>query len=164
MMAHDSLPRPLKLRVGFRTRTVYGGPHRPHVNALLKNTFTVDLTGGPFPDSREGTVIDWPDFGLPEDVRFPLYEALRALVNGRSLYVGCGWGRGRTGTFLALLAKILGEKQPVLFVRTNYLAEAVETPEQKKFVEEYDVGDSQYDLRYLLRERRRGFWLREVGY
>lgn len=163
-MAQDNgpRPRPLKLRVGFRTRTVHGGPAKE----APAGAFKVDLTGGARPDPREGTVLDWPDFGLPDgsEVEILLFEALRALVNGRPLYVGCGWGRGRTGTFLALLAKILGEKQPVLFVRTNYLAEAVETSEQKNFVGAADVETLQRDLANLLRERRRSFYLRDAGW
>jgi protein-tyrosine phosphatase len=53
--------------------------------------------------------------------------------------VGCGGGRGRTGTALACIAILDGvpADQAVSFVRSNYHRRAVETPWQKRYVERF---------------------------
>ena len=49
-----------------------------------------------------------------------------------------GWGR--TGLFLALIAKVCGEKDPVAYVREHYAPHAVETKDQQAYVESFDVA------------------------
>ena len=75
------------------------------------------------------------------DVTFALKSALRAALEGKDVYVGCMGGWGRTGLFMALLAKVAGVKDPVEFVRDNYTPHAVETDVQFKYVKAFDVGD-----------------------
>lgn len=97
------------------------------------------------------------DFGVPSNprrVQTALRSIFKAVLNGRPVYVGCGWGRGRTGLILALLAKACGAHDPVQYVRENYLPLAVETKEQEKFVAEFDVGDLPWLLRRKLWRRR----------
>jgi hypothetical protein len=85
--------------------------------------------------------VNWPDFGLPSD----LAEARRAFGEalGRSaeekVEVGCAGGRGRTGTTLACLVLLDGVPagEAVAYVRARYLPDAVETPEQREFVEKF---------------------------
>lgn len=77
------------------------------------------------------------DFSVPsdEDMVAAVRWAYMRLREGKTVYVGCLGGIGRTGTFLACLALLDGKKEPVLWVRDHYLPHAVETPEQMAFVD-----------------------------
>jgi protein-tyrosine phosphatase len=55
------------------------------------------------------------------------------------VYVGCAAGLGRTGTFIAALARMAGIGDAVAWVRENYDARAVETAEQAAAVAALDV-------------------------
>ena len=83
--------------------------------------------------------LDWPDFGVPDDVDSVLV-ALRAVHDraraGQYVEIGCVGGHGRTGTALACLAVLGGEpaQGAAAWVRANYCSQAVETPEQAAFV------------------------------
>lgn len=85
--------------------------------------------------------IPTPDFQVPpKDVLdHGLLEAVKAITAGKVLYVGCMAGRGRTGLFLAILAKAFGVEKPVEFVREHYYSHAVETTSQYRFVMDYEV-------------------------
>lgn len=83
--------------------------------------------------------LDWPDFGVPDDVGCVLValKAVQAHARaGQHVELGCVGGHGRTGTALACLA-VLGGQSPqeaVPWVRANYCSQAIETPEQADFV------------------------------
>lgn len=99
------------------------------------------------------------DYSVPRDKRLvalALKDALYAALQGKDVYVGCMGGWGRTGLFLALIAKAAGEADPVAFVRKNYTSHAVETPEQKAYVAGFDVSDLQ---KWLMRKAwKTKFW------
>lgn len=85
------------------------------------------------------THIDWPDFGVPDDVaelRSALDGVLARARRGESVEVGCLGGHGRTGTALACLAVLAGtpSAEAVAWVRTNYCEKAVETDAQERLV------------------------------
>jgi hypothetical protein len=85
------------------------------------------------------TVIDWKDFGLPEDPELAaqqIAEAFGRARRGGLLEVGCLGGSGRTGTVLACMAVLAGvpSAQAVAWVRAAYRAEAVETADQEAWV------------------------------
>ena len=70
--------------------------------------------------------------------------------SGGQLHVGCFGGTGRTGLYLAGMAKVMPEYRrkmhrpqfdPVLYVRKQYLSHSVETLEQKEFIRDLDVSD-----------------------
>lgn len=127
------------------------------LNLSAKSYYTV--TGGPFRDAAPGYTsvkmaaeIDLPcdidiateDFSVPP--RGPamrgLISAIDCILEGRPVYVGCMAGRGRTGLFMALLAKAFGEDDPVRYVRANYYAHAVETHGQLKYVNDFTIPSS----------------------
>jgi Protein-tyrosine phosphatase len=83
--------------------------------------------------------LDWPDFGVPEDLD-ALHRALTDLLDrarkGERVEVGCLGGHGRTGTALACLAVLTGTpaNDAVAWVRANYCYKAVETDAQEQLV------------------------------
>lgn len=81
------------------------------------------------------------DFSVPsvKDLEAGLLVAVDAILTGTPLYVGCMAGKGRTGLFMAVLAKAFGVEKPVEYVRENYYAHAVETRDQYKFVTEFEI-------------------------
>lgn len=83
----------------------------------------------------------WPDFRVPSDppdAELALYEAWFRSASER-VEIGCSGGRGRTGTALACLAVLDGMPvaEAVAYVRRSYHARAVETPGQRRFVEQF---------------------------
>ena len=113
----------------------------------------VTITGGPFdaiPDGAFGVCLEmqaekaWladvavptPDFGLPDPavLRAAVGTVLAQLESDptRPVHIGCRAGIGRTGLFMACLAKAAGVPgDPLDYVRAHYLAHAAETAEQQ---------------------------------
>ena len=89
-------------------------------------------------------LIDVPDFAAPTQVQ--LVDGLvRTLMSMRAapalpVYVGCAAGLGRTGTFMAALARLAGIEDGVAWVRANYDMRAVETTAQAAAVATLDVA------------------------
>ncbi len=85
------------------------------------------------------------DFSTPDMKAFRrgLMQSIARMASGDQLYVGCMGGIGRTGLFLAGLAKIMGTEDPVGYVRMHYLSHAVETEEQQDFITDLRVDDIQ---------------------
>lgn len=83
--------------------------------------------------------LDWPDFGVPDDPT-PVLAALRSVLEraraGEQVEIGCVGGHGRTGTALACLAALGGQRsaEAIAWVRDNYCPEAVETTAQERFI------------------------------
>jgi hypothetical protein len=98
--------------------------------------------------------VDTDDFSVPEvsDLKKGILRALMAMINEEDVYAGCMGGIGRTGIFLAALAKVQIEyrkskhragrgEDPVLYVRKHFIPHAVETAQQEKFIADLDVSD-----------------------
>jgi hypothetical protein len=84
-------------------------------------------------------VIAWPDLGVPSApaaAAAQIRDAFLRAKAGERVEVGCLGGRGRTETVLACMAVLAGVAAPeaVRWVRSNYDAAAVETPEQEDWV------------------------------
>jgi hypothetical protein len=84
-------------------------------------------------------LIEWRDFGLPEDAESAAQKIEAAFTRahrGELVEIGCLGGSGRTGTVLACMAVLAGvpPAEAVAWVRHAYKAEAVETAEQEAWV------------------------------
>ncbi len=116
--------------------TVLGGPF----DALPAGTFSVCLEPLAVKAWLADISLPIPDFGVPElpALKDAVGQALTALVTEpeRPLFVGCRAGLGRTGLFLACLARAAGvEGDPVAHVRAHYHPQAVETPAQQEMAQ-----------------------------
>ncbi len=87
--------------------------------------------------------IDIPthDFNVPNQkiLLRGVVEGFVRMLRGQHLYVGCMGGIGRTGLYMAAMAKVLDEAEyihdnPVDYVRRQYLSHAVETKQQQEFI------------------------------
>lgn len=137
--SHSEFPRAngvLPLQIMGRKLLVVGGPYRKRYPEL----FGVKLAAEIHADCD----VDLPiaDFSVPDEAacRRAVERALEALYKRGTIYVGCYGGWGRTGLFLACLAKACGIAEPVKYVREHYTPRAVETRGQEDFVEAFDVS------------------------
>ena len=146
----NSLPLRLGRQFNFR---VYAGPFKTAPSHCIK--INLDTYNGLSADLS----IDIPDFGLPTDLdyyRAIVMQAFHHCLRGDKVYVGCGAGLGRTGTFLACMTKVTMDYNrrikkslfrfgrgvgPVEYVRKYYMPYAVETGAQYKFVMDFDTSE-----------------------
>lgn len=121
--------------------TIYGGPFAQY-RPTSETSFGINLREVKNREADHWLPID--DFSVPADkkaVDQALKVAIEQMAAGSSVYAGCMGGWGRTGLFLALVAKAMGEENPVEFVRKNYTPRAVETDQQYKYVKNFDVTE-----------------------
>lgn len=122
----------LPLTVAGRAVTITGGPF----DAIPDGAFGVCLEMAATKAWLADVALPTPDFGLPEP------EALRRAVGAvlaqleaapdRPVHVGCRAGVGRTGLFMACLARAAGVDGDALdYVRRHYLPHAAETEAQQ---------------------------------
>ena len=124
-----------------RGRGLLAGP--PHADEVPE--FGLYLTGKPHVEGGwESRWVAWPDFRLPRSSA----DAIAALVDAHErsassrVEIACDGGTGRTGTALAVLARLAGVPgdEAVRWVRASYRPRAVETPGQRRFVARADLG------------------------
>lgn len=139
----------IPLRIGNLINTVvHGGPYRQ----IPDNMFGVKMAAEI--NMPCDVSIPTEDFCVPEvsDLQAGVVRALMAMINGHEVYAGCMGGIGRTGLFLAALAKVQIEyrrskhragrgEDPVGYVRKHFIPHAVETQEQKQYIADFDVAD-----------------------
>jgi hypothetical protein len=118
-------PRPGKVGVVLNLADLY----RPEIS--------VHLPGQPPEYPRLD--FDWRDFGTPR-VSVNTWGWIAAEVRRYGgAVVRCQMGHGRTGTALAILGVFLGaipaDADPVTYVREHYCPRAVESQEQRSYVE-----------------------------
>ncbi len=107
--------------------------------------FGVYLTARVHEERWSSRWIAWPDFRLPRDPS----DAIAALREAHDratterVEVACDGGTGRTGTALALLARLDGVPagEAIAWVRRHYRPRAVETPWQRRFVRTARLAD-----------------------
>ena len=149
----------LPLVLGGRLHQVVGGPFGAVLGlGGLPAAFSVKLEArAPAPATLTFPI---PDFGIPDDPQAFLeavQAALTALLRGRPVFVGCAGGMGRTGLFLAAMAKVVGVADPVAYVRDWYHPGAVETRAQESFLAGLDTGAATRKLVWKSWSRRLGF-------
>ena len=141
---NGTLPVRLGWAGGFQQFDVVGGPFDAFASvADHPDAFGVCVRAERAP-KKLNLHLPIHDFSVPENdalVRETLRRTLRAALDGKNVYVGCMGGWGRTGLFLALLAKAAGEDDPVAYVRKHYTPRAVETDAQRRYVELFDVTE-----------------------
>jgi hypothetical protein len=122
----------LVLHVGGRPVTVTGGPF----DAIPDGAFGVCLEPAAAKAWLADVALPVEDFGLPEPAA--LKAAIAAVLAqleaepDRPVHVGCRAGIGRTGLFLACLARAAGVPGDALdHVRAHYHPAAAETPAQQ---------------------------------
>ena len=160
--ANGVLPLALGWAGAYASFDIYGGPYDKYPGADI--AFGVCVR-----EERAATAV-WDvwlpirDFDVPKDdgaVAVAIKQTLEAALAGRVVYVGCMGGWGRTGLFLALLAKAAGVRDPIHYVRKNYTPHAVETAEQKAYVQNFDVAAIRGWLfwrAWNVRARKMAFW------
>lgn len=161
--ANGQITFDLGWRGAFKKLTFVGGPYdafpgRAHAFGVCvrqenvrKGSFDINV---PIED------FSVPPMSMRPVVEDALYRAAKAAVDGQLVYVGCMGGWGRTGLFLSLLAKACGEGDPVAAVRQRYTVRAVETKQQKNYVDEFDVSDARVAI-YRAAWLSRFPWLRK---
>ena len=132
--------------------TVVGGPYREKPNTYVGVKMAKEIK------AEAQVSIPTDDFSTPplKVLDAGLEQAVTLLLAGEPLYVGCMGGRGRTGLFLAILAKVLDVKGPVEYVRKEYYGHAVETDEQYAFVTEYEAPAAVTKM--IRKARRQAQW------
>ena len=139
----------IPLRIGrLIDTTVYGGPYRKVPELFWGVKMAVEI------DHPHMVAVDTRDFSVPEvsDLKAGIVKALMAMINEEDVYAGCMGGIGRTGIFLAALAKVQIEyrkskhrtgrgEDPVLYVRKHFIPHAVETKQQEEYIANLDVSD-----------------------
>jgi protein-tyrosine phosphatase len=132
-----TLPNGLRVR----GRGLRDGP--PAVGELPD--FGVYLTAQPHTESGwESRWVRWPDFRLPHSTPDAISTLTEAYERARisRVEIACDGGTGRTGTALAILARLSGvpAEDAVAWVRANYRARAVETPWQRRWATQARSG------------------------
>ena len=138
----------MPLRIGnLINTTVYGGPYYDVPVDYWGVKMAVEI------EHPHMVSVPTRDFDVPKvsDLQAGIVKALMAMINEEDVYVGCMGGIGRTGIFLAALAKVQIEyrkskhragrgEDPVLYVRKHFLPHAVETQQQMQYIEDFDVS------------------------
>jgi hypothetical protein len=139
----------IPLRIGrLIDTTVYGGPYRQVPELFWGVKMAEEI------DHPHMVAVDTKDFDVPKvsDLKAGIVKALMAMINEEDVYAGCMGGIGRTGIFLAALAKVQIEyrrskhragrgEDPVLYVRKHFIPHAVETKQQEEYIANLDVSD-----------------------
>lgn len=133
----------------FSKIEIVGGPWLNKPKEAFGICMAPEVMGSGRPNVPEPDVmVNVKDFSTPdsEEVRLAAMLGLLTALHGkRQVYVGCGFGIGRTGTMLGLMARIANPrlKDPVEYVRENYFRQAVETQAQADMVRKLNVEQSQ---------------------
>lgn len=116
-----------------KSKKMFGGPF---VKAPTSDEFlTINLMAEmPLPSD---IYLPIKDYSCPTDLNrmFEIFEQIKK--SEKDVYVGCFGGIGRTGLFMSCFLKYLGYNNPIDIVREDYHPHAVETEEQRSFVNNF---------------------------
>ena len=142
LKANGRLPVKLGWSGAYHKFEITAGPFDAFVQRD-DDDFGVCVRAERVPAGFAGLNLPIHDFEVPAvpkaQVEYVIRRTLQAAMDGKRVYVGCMGGWGRTGLFLALLAKVCGEDDPVAYVRLKYNARAVETEKQAAYIRDFDV-------------------------
>lgn len=153
-VGNGALPLSLGWRGAGLNIVITGGPFDAYPGR--QKAFGVCVRAEYVPEEKD-VHLPIRDFDVPSSsaaVEKALKKAFTAAIDGRPVYVGCMGGWGRTGLFLALMAKAVGIDDPVGYVRKHYTPKAVETRDQQLYVDKFDVRHLQKAIRRLAWQRR----------
>jgi len=145
------LKKGIPVRFGLISGVVFGGPFRNYVPGTRR---LVGVKMAQEIEHPHDFKVDTRDFSVPSQAAMQagIMFAISNLYKGYDVYAGCMGGIGRTGLFMACMAKVqhdyfasVGEAPPrpvppVAYVRAHYIPHAVETDEQQDFVADFDTG------------------------
>jgi hypothetical protein len=158
------LNRSMPVTFGKVQASVFGGPfieYVPDTRRIVGIKMAVEIS------HTHDFAVDTKDFNVPSQqlMQQGILYGLQKIMAGNDLYVGCMGGTGRTGLYMACMAKVMlayaggegnwgtGEigsygtlSAPVAYVRKHYKAHAVETQRQESFVAAFDEAPA---LAYL---------------
>lgn len=128
----------LPLTVGGKTYWITGGPISAADQVPGAFRVNLSLTQQHAADLRLPT----EDFGCPpaDAMQAAVAQTLDVLFSDRAVYAGCVGGKGRTGLFLACMAKAIGTPDPLTYVRFHYHRHAVESLQQGRFLRDWTPG------------------------
>jgi hypothetical protein len=141
----DSI-RTIMLEFPFGAAAVTGGPYLHRLPGYAGVKLAAEI------DAECAINLPTEDFSVPdvEQCERALAAAIALAAAGSPIYVGCMGGIGRTGLFLALLAKISlrsmkpwyslsSHQDPVAFIRNTFKPHAVETKQQQEYVQLFNT-------------------------
>jgi hypothetical protein len=125
----------MPLMFGGQVVEVYGGPYFDRPSNMVGVKLAREISE---PCDIDLPILDYsvPD---PQQASKALQACFERMQKGESLYVGCWGGKGRTGLFMALMAKASGHPDPIGHARATYNPHAVETQEQADFVRDFPI-------------------------
>lgn len=134
--SHPAMPLP------GRDKVIYGGscsmPIVTDADIYIGFDGSMRMQGGLYPWNNQHEILHLiTDQKAPANAK--AFTALAAwtlmrIDEGRKVHCGCIGGHGRTGTFLAALVSLCGEKDAITYVREHYCDKAVETSDQVDFL------------------------------
>lgn len=127
----------MPFKLGSIDSLIIGGPYRNKPFGLIGINMAEEI------EKPSTYHVMTRDFSVPDvtDLRRGLMAGIVAMAQRKTLYVGCAGGIGRTGLYLAMLAKLMGIADPVAYVREHYIPHAVETKHQQEYVASLRVDD-----------------------
>jgi protein tyrosine phosphatase len=134
----------MMFELGDMKTMIMGGPfeyYHDHLSSLPN--FTGVLMAAELEHMDHAIFIPTQDFQTPDETMFRLglVQSIARIQKGELIYVGCMGGIGRTGLFMAGLAKVMGVKDVIAHVRNHYLPTAVETQQQQDYINNLYLED-----------------------
>ena len=122
-----------------QNRRIVGGPF----DAYMPPAIGVCLEARSARAGDADILIPVADFQPPSQLQLVdglvrLFTLMRVRP-GHDIYLGCRAGIGRTGTFIAAVARVAGIEDAIIWTRTHYHPRAVETRAQEASVAALDV-------------------------
>lgn len=150
---------------------IYGGSFRdydPKVRRIVGVKLAKEI------ESECDVDVSCNDYGTPKvkAMNAGLIKMFTMMANGEDAYAGCMGGKGRTGTYMCCAQKALSAYKGqtvttdnlIKHVREVYDPHAVETPQQRAFIESYDPTPVVMALRAINGDKPKVAVVKKMGY